>query len=106
MPDIMLVNFRLGTRRAQIHTEKARPTQLLQQTAAAMPDSDSSLLLGAAAAAELCRYANEKCGQFQGSGQFMTEAEWSSCADPSAMLTFVIPRASERKMRLFVMACA
>jgi hypothetical protein len=38
--------------------------------------------------------------------QAMNESEWTSSGDPSAMLRFLIPRASERKMRLFVMACA
>ena len=36
----------------------------------------------------------------------MNEAEWLACADPEKMLDFLIRRASERKMRFFVMACA
>lgn len=36
----------------------------------------------------------------------MTEADWLSSEDPSAMLGFVFRRASDRKMRLFVIACA
>jgi hypothetical protein len=35
----------------------------------------------------------------------MTEAEWLAGADPTAMLTFVRPRASDRQLRLFAVAC-
>jgi hypothetical protein len=35
----------------------------------------------------------------------MTEAEWLACADPLRMLTFLEGRASERKLRLFAVAC-
>lgn len=36
----------------------------------------------------------------------MTEAEWLACTDPKPMLDFIQPRASERKLRLFLVACA
>src|SRR5262249_11252501 len=36
----------------------------------------------------------------------MTETEWLSSSDPEAMLTVVLPGASERKLRLFACACA
>jgi hypothetical protein len=32
----------------------------------------------------------------------MTEAEWLECTDPQKMLEFLIERASERKLRLFL----
>ena len=35
----------------------------------------------------------------------MTEAQWLACADPTPMLHFVRGRASERKLRLFAVAC-
>jgi hypothetical protein len=36
----------------------------------------------------------------------MTQEEWLTCDDPSAMLTSLQPWASERKLRLFGVACA
>jgi hypothetical protein len=35
----------------------------------------------------------------------MTEAEWLACANPTPMLHFVRGRASDRKLRLFAVAC-
>jgi hypothetical protein len=35
----------------------------------------------------------------------MTEQEWLDCADPDALLAFVFRAASERKLRLFAVAC-
>jgi hypothetical protein len=35
----------------------------------------------------------------------MTEAEWLACTDPKPMLKFLRGRASERKLRLFAVAC-
>src|SRR5215207_7327303 len=39
-------------------------------------------------------------------GWSMTEAEWAGSTDQSRMLTFLDGKASARKMRLFVCACA
>ena len=36
----------------------------------------------------------------------MTEQDWLTCTDPTPMLSFVQGKASERKMRLFLVACA
>jgi hypothetical protein len=36
----------------------------------------------------------------------MTESEWQTCADPAPMLAFLRRRASERKLRLFAVACS
>src|SRR5947209_5386983 len=35
----------------------------------------------------------------------MTEAEWFASEDPKRMLAFVLDGASERKLRLFAVAC-
>jgi hypothetical protein len=38
-------------------------------------------------------------------GDAMTEAEWLASTDPDAMLDFVRPNATDRKLRLFACAC-
>jgi hypothetical protein len=35
----------------------------------------------------------------------MDDAEWLACADPEAMLAFLRGKASNRKLRLFAVAC-
>ena len=35
----------------------------------------------------------------------MTEVEWLHCDDPGPMLRFIQPRASDRKLRMFLLAC-
>ena len=36
----------------------------------------------------------------------MTGAEWMACTDPDGMLEYIQGRASERKLRLFVIGCS
>ena len=35
----------------------------------------------------------------------MTECEWQQCTDPTLMLVFMRRKASDRKLRLFALAC-
>jgi hypothetical protein len=43
---------------------------------------------------------------FWGRSEAVTEQEWLVCSDSEKMLTFLRGKASERKMRLFLVACA
>jgi hypothetical protein len=42
---------------------------------------------------------------FDKGGRSVTEAEWLVCENPLALLAFVAPRATDRKLRLFLCAC-
>src|SRR5262245_8575720 len=42
---------------------------------------------------------------FWGRSEAVTEAEWLGCTDPKLMLEFLRRKASERKLRLFSVAC-
>src|SRR5947209_3657591 len=47
-----------------------------------------------------------ECGRTRaGQGAAMTEAEWLRCDDAQAMLAFVESGATDRRLRLFVLAC-
>src|SRR5438045_2895805 len=42
---------------------------------------------------------------FWARGNAVTEQEWMSCTEPRSMLEFLRDKASERKFRLFAVAC-
>src|SRR5207248_2099100 len=40
-----------------------------------------------------------------GRSDLVTEDQWNSCTDPWSMVEFLLGRASERRLRLFAVAC-
>jgi hypothetical protein len=47
----------------------------------------------------------EQCGRASSEGRAVTEEEWLACADPTPILAFLRVKASDRKLRLFAVAC-